>query len=65
MRRIENREVLPREQQQFCARAGQMAHFRLVLAHQPEQRAHLRRSRLRLPACLQRAEGSAGACVFG
>ena len=62
--RIENGELLARHRQQFLTWRGPLLHSCLVLAHQVEQSAHLPRGLLRLPACLQRAQGSTGACVF-
>jgi len=50
--------------QHFLTCRGPLVHACLVLAHQVEQSAHLLRSLCRLPACLQRARGSAGACIF-
>ena len=62
--RIENGEVLARSPQHVCTRKGRLLHCWPVLAQQVEQSAHLSRGLLRLPACLQRAQGSTGACGF-
>ena len=62
--RIENEEVMARMLQNLGGNIGEFLHSCLVLTHQVEQSAYLPRSLLSLPACLQRAQSSTGACVF-
>ena len=59
-----NLEVLRGFEKQVFAVTGLELHFRTVLAHKVEQRAHLLRGLLRPPACLSRAEGSRSASVL-
>ena len=64
MLRIENLEVRSGIAQNILTEIEHGFHCYLVLVHQVEQSAHVPRGLLRLPACLQRAQGSTGACVF-